>query len=474
MRALIYARVSIDAHEGRSVSEQEAECRAWATREGWDVTAVITETGSASRYASGGRARTRWTDLTDAITSGQHDILLTWEASRATRQLAEYAELADLCTTHGVLWGYSGTVYDLATRDARFRTGLDALLSQDESARTSERVLRAVRARAAAGAPHGKLPYGYRREYDPTTGALLRQVPDETTAPIVREIYTRVLAGDACNTIAKDLTRRGVTPPRPPTSRTWPPQQWLQITVKRIATSPTYAAKRTHKGVIVGDAQWAPLVDVESWERAFALLTDPSRLSRTGDSTARHLLTGIATCGECGAPLRRVKNRGTPSYSCMHSGCMRVTRSIAGTDAWVTDVLLELLTAHGPQLAAGADDPRPDVAAARADLQTLHDRLDGFVSAAADGQVSPATLATIEARLRPQIQAAERRVRQMLTPRALDGIDLSDLHGEWERMPMPQRREKLRALVDVVVHRRESLKQPRIFERHTVIVTPRW
>ncbi|WP_165368517.1 recombinase family protein [Serinicoccus sediminis] len=475
MRALIYARVSLDLHEGRSTAEQEAECRAWADREGWDVTRVITETGSASRYASGTRARTRWADLTAAITSGQHDILLTWEASRATRQLAEYAELADLCATHHVLWGYSGTVHDLATRDARFRTGLDALLAQDESARTSERVRRSSRARAAAGRPHGKLPYGYRREYDPTSGALLRQVPDEDTAPIVREIYARILDGDGCATIAKDLTRRDITPPRPPTSRTWPAQQWLPVTVKRIGTSPTYAARRVHQGTIVGDADWPPLVTVDTWERAVAVLTDPARNTRTGDSTATHLLTGIATCGVCGAPVRRIKNRGIHSYACPRTGCMAVVRSIAPTEAWVTDVLLELLTVHGAQLAAGTTtDDRPDVTAARDELQGLRTRLDGFVSAAADGQVSPATLATIEARLTPQIRAAESRVRQLLTPRALDGIDLTDPAAAWDGLDLAERRHLLRSVVDVVIHRRTTRKQPRVFERETVVVTPRW
>src|SRR5690606_27705754 len=109
---------------------------------------VITETGSASRYARSTQARTKWPDLVAAVSSGDYDILLTWEHSRVTRQLDEYAQLRTLCATHAVLWGYSGTVYDLTDRSDRFRTGLDSLMAEDESARISERVSRNARARA--------------------------------------------------------------------------------------------------------------------------------------------------------------------------------------------------------------------------------------------------------------------------------------------------------------------------------------
>lgn len=461
MRALIYARVSLDLAEGRSVAEQETECRAWADREGWHVAAVITETGSASRYARSTHARTKWPELVHALATGDYDILLTWEHSRATRQLDEYAQLRTLCARHGVLWGYSGTVYDLTQRDARFRTGLDALLSEDESARTSERVQRAVRARAQAGAPHGKLPYGYRREYDPATGRLLRQVPDDTQAPIVREIYERVLAGDGVRTIATDLSDRDVTPPRPPTSRHDRTQAWLGITVRRIALSPTYAGKRTHRGVIVGDATWEPLVTVETWERAVAVLTDPARATRTGDSIARHLLSGIARCGkpgpdgtECGGELRHLVNRGRyPTYICFTRGCYGVAIAARMLDDYVNDVVLGLLTAQGEQLRAAAigDAAHDGAATTRAHLQGLRERLAGFVTAAAAGDLSPATLAAIEADLSPQIAAAEADLRRQLVPRALRRLAGPDPVAAWTAMAVQDQRAILRDLLRVVV-----------------------
>lgn len=465
MRVLIYARVSID-REGRSLNEQETECREWADREDWTITHVIRETGSASRYARSTGARTRWDELTTLVASGDVDALLTWEASRATRQLSEYAMLADLCAAHGVRWGYSGTLHDLTTRDARFRTGLDALLAQDESARTSERILRSTRARAVTGRPHGKLPYGYRREYDPQTGALLRQVPDEEQAPVVQEIARRVLAGHPLRAIALDLTERAVSPPRPARNRTRP-TGWLPITVRRLALSPTNAALRVHQGSVVGDAAWPALITREDHDRIAQLLTADGRSHRTGDSTARHLLSGIATCGPCGGPMRRLApKRGRANYTCRD--CMRTSRAQAPLDEHVTEITLALLAGID---ASTLDATNPDAEAATVEAEALEQRLEGFTISAAEGEVSRTALGIVEARLLPQIRAARAKAKALSTPAGIDRKAVEDPEKWWGAASIEQKRTLLRATVRVAVNPSPATKS---FRPEYVDVTPAW
>lgn len=468
MRALIYARVSID-RQGRSLTEQEHECREWAAREDWTIVDVITEAGSASRYARSTAARQRWDDLTTAVTSGSIDLLLTWEASRATRQLSEYAALADLCAEHGVLYGYSGTVHDLTTRDARFRTGLDALLAQDESARTSERIQRSTRARAIAGRPHGKLPYGYRREYDPQSGALLRQVPDEETAPIVQEIVRRVIAGHTLRSIAADLTTRQVAPPRPARNRTRA-NGWLSVTVRRLAISPTHAGLRVHQREIVGDAAWPAIVTRNQHEKAVAILTDPHRDRRaTSDSTARHLLSGIATCGLCGDTVRYLhsKARGSRTYTC--KSCHRAGRAAAPLEDHVTATVLALLGAiDATDIDTGTS---PELNEAREQLAGLERRLEGFTIAAADGDVTPAALAKIEARLMPQIRQARAKTRALSLPAGIDPSAVADPQAWWDAATLEQQRALLRASVRIVLHRSPATRS---FLTEYVDITPTW
>lgn len=465
MRALIYARVSID-REGRSLDEQESECREWATSQGWTITHVIRETGSASRYARSTGARSRWDDLTALVASGEVDALLTWEASRATRQLSEYAVLADLCAAHSVRWGYSGTLHDLTTRDARFRTGLDALLAQDESARTSERIQRSTRARAVTGRPHGKLPYGYRREYDPTTGALLRQVPDEEQAPIVREIARRVLAAHSLRSIAADLSERGVPIPRPARNRTTP-EEWLPITVRRLALSPTNAALRVHQGSVVGDAAWPALISREDHDRITQLLTADGRTHRTGDSTAVHLLSGIATCGPCGGPMRRLNpTRGHPNYTCRD--CMRTSRTQEPLDDYVTEFALALLESIDTR---DLNRTSPEADAAREEARALEQRLETFTDSAVAGELSSTALGKVEARLLPKIAAARAKAKALSVPRGIDPKALEDPHGWWGSATIAQKRTLLRATVHVTI---EPSPATKTFRREYVVVAPAW
>lgn len=470
MRAAVYARVSHDPKGlGRSVTEQVAECRAWAEQEGWDVVEEISETGSASRYARSSKARQRWSEVVELVASGRIDILLTWEHSRANRTLEEYTDLRNLCATHGVLWGYTGAVYDLTKRDARFRTGIDALLAEDESERTSERIRRNVRARAVAGAPHGKLPYGYRREYDANTGALLRQVPDDATAPIAREVIERVAGGETLYAIAADLTDRGIAPPRPGRGRP-NPQAWIPTTVRRIASSPTYVAQRVHRGEVVGPATWPALVDDETWERAQAALEQMTKGAPRVDRSVKWLLSGIARCGlpGCGGPMVRTLNRGSSSYTCRL--CGRVNRLQEPVDQVVVERLLRAVASYdGPT----SDEARPELAAAEAEVAALHQRLDSLIDQGADGSISPATLARIESRLLPKIKDAERSARALRRPAALTDYDgEEDPQVWWDRLTLARRRAVLAGTVDVTIH--PACRGRRTFNADLIEVRPRW
>src|SRR5688572_13876924 len=163
MRAVIYTRVSSDPNDtGRSVEQQEAECRQVCAREGWTMVKVFSDNDrSASRHAR--KDRPGYTQVKQFLDSGGADVLVLWEGSRAQRDLRDYLKLRDLCAERGVSYNYSGRTYDLTRTDDRFSTGLDALLAEREADVTRDRVLRGVRANMASGRPYGRLLYGYRR-----------------------------------------------------------------------------------------------------------------------------------------------------------------------------------------------------------------------------------------------------------------------------------------------------------------------
>ncbi|MBE7195018.1 MAG: recombinase family protein [Gordonia polyisoprenivorans] len=439
MQAIIYCRVSSDPNQrGKSVDEQERECRGVAAAAGWPVGDVLVDNDrGASRYSRGDRPAYAQLKLT--LSPG--DVLITWEASRAQRDLAAYLELRELCAERGVLWSYSGRTYDLSRGDDRFTTGLDALLSEKEVEQTRERVLRAVRANAHAGRPHGKVPFGYRLVRDPDTGESIGRVEHPETGPIFREAFRRVLAGEALYAVCKDFEARGIPAPRP--RRDGTPAPWIQVTLRHILESPTYAGLRQHRGVVVGPATWEPLITVEEHQQMLALLKDPARLTHRG-SEPRWLLTGIATCGVCGGRIVRRKNRGCDSYMCHAGFC--VARKINGVDEYVTETILARLEHLDPSALSSTD---PTVTAALDEARTLRARLDDFVDQAAAGELTAASLARIEARLLPQIAAAERRGTAGARHPLVAAMVGPGARSQWESLNVTDRRAVVQSMLTI-------------------------
>lgn len=447
MRALIYARVSSDPRgAGRSVAEQVDECRAFAEREGWTVVDEFTDNDrSASRHAR--RDRPAWAKTKAALASGEVDVLVTWEASRAQRDLAAYTELREICASHGVRWAYSGTVYDLADRSDRFRTGLDALVAEDEADRTRERVQRALRSNATKGRPHGKRSFGYRRIYDETTGELIGQEPDPIEAPIVQEAARRFLAGESAASIARDFNTRGIaaTETRP---------AWDSSRVKRVLTNPTNAGLRVHRGEIIGAAAWEPLLDEDTYRAVVARYEDPSRrMFRAGPTV--HLLSGVARCGVCAGRCRSLPQRTRTggkrqTYECATNHC--VARDAGRLEDLVVRVVLERLNRPDARAALANNQPDPTVVQAAERAAALRTQLDDAVAEFTAGRLTAGTLGRIEADLLPKIADADRAARVAGLPTAAADLALSpDPAGAWSRLEHDQRREVIRSLMTVVV-----------------------
>lgn len=431
MRVGSYARKStkVAGQEGKSVAEQLAINRQIIDREGWDLVAELKDDGkSASRYARKGTVREDFDKLIDMVTRGELDIVVLWEQSRATRDLRIHAELIEICAEHGVLLNIRGRTYDPSRADDRLVLGMGAVVDSAEADRTRERILRSVRANAEKGRPHGRLLYGHRRIYDKTSGAYLRTEPDPERAPIVREVIDRIVAGESMRQIGLDLDRRGIAPPHTAAD-------WLSTQLRRFATNPSYIGKRVHKGVVVGDAGWDAIVDPDKWRAANALVTAPGRKNPAA-ATRRWLLSGpIMECGRCEQRRFYVhKNRGQfLAYTCL--ACYRMSIAAPSAEEYVRGLIVERLSrVDAVELWRNAGEADAAARTAWNEADALRDRLDGFVTQAADGgpdALSPAALAKIEARLLPQIHAAEERAKALSAPAALRELNPETAADDW-------------------------------------------
>lgn len=459
LRALLYARVS-HGTDGASVDQQLAEGRKVAAREGWHIVGEHRdESISASRYGKG-KARPGWQAAMDAVAAGTVDLLVVWEISRATRDRRVWAALLAACSDAGVRLAVGGRIHDPADPDDGFMLDLTAARSVHEAAITSKRVARDVAARAQSGRPHGRIAYGYTRRYDPATGRLAEQVPDPETGAVVAEIVARVLTGESCYAISADLNRRGVPSPqtvwllrnRRPAVET----PWTLDAVRRVAASPSNAGRRVYRGEVLPgvEAAWPPLVSLADHAAVTEMFADPARnTNHSNASTAAHLLVGIARCGVCGSTVRKVNNSGSVQYGCAARFC--TGRSLRMVDEYVTEALLTRL--ERPDVAdlfAVADDEEEAAReGARAELADARAALDGWYDAAAEGSVTPAGLAKIETRLLAKIADAEQRARPRPSSPVLAEVLDGDVRERWAALPIPARREVVRALMDVQIHR---------------------
>jgi site-specific DNA recombinase len=464
-----------------SVGTQEVENRALCKRQGWIVARVITDNDrSASRHAT--KLREGYQEAKRALERGGVDVLVCWESSRAHRDLADYTTVRDLCAKNGVLFAYRDRVYDLTRSDDRLATGLDALLAEREADIIQERVMRGIRGRAAAGAPHGTVPFGFRRVYDPHTRALLRQVPDPTTAPIVAEIVRRIVHGDTLHGIAKSLNERHVPTPQQykdeAQGRVVERGGWASSTIRRLLGSRSVVGTRTHHDAVHPEATWEPLVPVADYELARLILADPSRARHHRGVQVRHFLSGIAECGACGGWLRAARNRGAEVYQCAGRGPGtskgHVSRRREQLEAAVVTYVVSKLS--DPRLllrlAEGADDEAATMAAR--ELSGLRARLTQLEEDVAEGRMSGAAFGRIEAKLTASIENACARATPRSVPPELIAASGPDAPAIWDAHTndVVWQRQVVRALVRVVVHR-SSTPGSRVFDDSTIEIVDR-
>lgn len=465
---VLYGRASVDRREGKSVDEQLAWLRAWAAHEGHRVVAEHRDDGiSASQYA---RRRTRpgWQQAMAAIDDGSANAVAVWEASRASRDKRVWRSIIDALQEAGGYLCEGGRVHDPNDPDDEFRMEFDALLSARESAMTRKRVLRGVQARAAAGEPHGQAVYGYRIEYDPETGKAKSREHDPEQAPIVREIARRLLAGESATQLARELTERGV-----PTARG---TRWYASNMIALIQRPALAGLRTFHGEVLADvrATWDPILTVEQHRQLVARFADPARKTTRDGSHRTSLLVGPGRCGVCGGGLRLTRKNHksgsrTLAYACREKFC--TTRNAAAVDEFVELVIVGLLA--DPRIAERLAAGDPQASGAAEEVARLRAKLDEARRMVAEDRLSLASLADLESRTLPRLDALQRAATPRHVPTVVTETAGPDAAARWARLETGQRRAIIAALADVRLMPAARRVPGAPFDPTCVSITPR-
>jgi site-specific DNA recombinase len=493
-----YLRVSADA-SGRLIStaEQHGDHESLAAEKGWTLGAQYAEKGAASASRYGRKDRDGFADLVADLEAGTFGagILIMWEASRGSRKTWEWARLIEALKDAGVkvyVWDEERQ-YDPSNAHDRKSLRDGASAAEYESDKISLRVGRAMRSEAAKGNPHGRTVYGYTRTYRMDNGTDLspgeylldpkakirrvaRQVPHPEQSRAVRLIFASILAGESLRSIAAALNGDGV---RTAMGGTLAAEAaglegdgiaagaaWTPARVRDVALNVAYAGKRLHKPEYRGghqpefseaditDAPWTPLVSYPDWKAVSARLRDPKR-SVTGNRGRQpaHLLSMIAECGKCGSKMVvRYTHHGTLArYTCRQSGCTTIVRDVL--DLYVADAVIALLSDPAAYAMMSPADDGTDLDAARVVLAEVMQEHGEFSDLVGDGKLSPLLAARAEPEILDRLKQAEARVKELETPRGMEGLGLgpgADIAARWSAAPLTARRAVVRVLFEHV------------------------
>lgn len=436
MISAVYGRQSLG--KKKSIADQLKLGVAVARERDWSLAPehMFQDSKSASRFAQG--ARDDWPRVRATVRNGEIDVLILWESSRGDREPETWLNFLGDCRRSDVKIYVieNERLYDMAVINDWESLASEGIKNAVESEKISKRVRRGHAGAAEVGRPsHGRAPYGYRRTYDPSSGELLGQEPDPTTAPVVREVFTKLAEGYAINEVSRQT---GLYP----------------VKVRNVALNPAYIALRVYNGATY-QGNWPPLVEPEVFYAVQRILTDPARTTTNG-GRQKWLLSGLACCGVCGTPLTVTKGRW---YRCAMRGCVRVV--VVGLDDWIRKAMIAYLSQPTVYkvLTQEHDNANREVSEARNEVAKLRAELDQWRQSAIQGVTTPESLAAIETGLGQRIRAAEKRAQDAEVPAELrgfvgPGVDVAE---RWDESPITTRRRLIRRVMVIKVNRSSTV-----------------
>lgn len=485
--AYLYGRNSANEFAGiagarDSVDDQLATGRDLCHRHDWPVVREFKDSDiSASRH--GRKVRDDFEDLLATIANspapeGVRRIVVAYEASRYYRDLEAYVRLRNACYAANVLLCYNGTVYDLSKREDRKITAQHAIDAEDEADAIQARNVRTTTLEAEAGKPHGRLPFGYAREYAVVGGRqrCIRQYEDPVRGPIVLQAIQHIDAGKSVRSLLQWLnsTPEAARPDGSP---------WSPRTVRIMLTNRAYLGERLHKGTHL-KGTWEPIKGLDTpqgramFNRVSAKLAEPGRRTQRGTEVS-HLLTYLALCGECGdhAMLcaQAVSGRKHPNLSCEPKRDVSMSEPVV--NAYVEEGVITWFSDKAAARAALVPNDE-DVAEKMATIQRLINGYEEqlaetrtlaktFDEATGRPKLSAASLADMEQTLGPKLEAERKKLRDLtgVSPLLLGMLEADDPEVVWNGRPateteaavpaltLEQKREVIRKVVTVRLHK---------------------
>lgn len=299
--AAIYARYSSSNQNDASIEQQIAECKAYALQNNLTVVAEYEDRAMTGRNDK----RPGFQRMIRAAERHEFQVLLTYKSNRLARNMLDALRYENKLDKAGVKVVYCKEDFG---DNAAGRLALRMMMSINEfySDNLSEDVKRGMLDGAQKCKVVSSIPFGYKKGPDD------RMVIDEATAPIVVEIFKRVLNNEAYMDIARDLNERGL--------KTAHGKPWGKGSFLGILRNERYTGTYIFKDVRI-EGGMPQIIDREVFDAVQEIRKERNAFTGRHRSNNDFLLTGKLFCGQCLSPMVGISGRGRHGdvhyyYSC--------------------------------------------------------------------------------------------------------------------------------------------------------------
>jgi DNA invertase Pin-like site-specific DNA recombinase len=460
-RAALYLRQSTFKEESISLELQERACRDYAVGQGYEVVAVESDPGISGRtWKRPGIAK-----VMELVESREAEVIILWKWSRLSRSRLDWAVAADKVETFGGRIESATEQVDVSTSTGRLARGMLTEFAAFESERIGDTWKETHARRIRNGLPHHGLPrFGY--TYTKQAG----YAPDETSGPVLRQLYLRFVAGSTLRELGAYAASEGFEPE----------SGWREGTLRRILDRGFGAGYVWSKGEHVKGAHEAVISEAE-WLQYRA--RRDARGGRPRAEASDYAYSGLVRC-PCGGRMAGacIVRRGVPyqRYICIIGQQKGTHKASTVSDRYVEEAVLAWLSQIAEEIDAKAStlEPRRDTGMGRkvaqfsTELSKNRLRIDGLTLKYLDGEVSTEVYSRMKVKLEGEKEALEARLRMVEANSSVQPAKIvPQLLENWPKLPARGKREILSRLVDrIELHERENgaVTGKRFIEVHAV------
>lgn len=291
-KVAIYVRVSTTSQleEGYSIDEQKAKLTSYCDIKDWNIYEIYTDGG----FSGSNTERPALEQLIRDAERKKFDTVLVYKLDRLSRSQKDTLFLIeDVFIKNGIEFLSLQENFDTSTPFGKAMIGLLSVFAQLEREQIKERMQLGKLGRAKAGKSMmwARTSYGY--DYQKETGSL---TINPAQSLVVKYIFERYLAGRSITKLRDDLNEK------------YPKEiSWNYRAVRGILSNPVYCGYNQYKGQLF-PGEHEPIISEDVYKRTQEELKIRQRTAAEKTNPrpfqAKYMLSGLAQCGYCGAPLK--------------------------------------------------------------------------------------------------------------------------------------------------------------------------